>query len=283
MSRTPLSMRSRLGVGLTALTLSLGCRSTSQDLAPQKASPAKLDATSGIKADPGVIRAGFQAKAEPGQELGVHMEMGRGHESQGQLEAAVVDFQKALDSLEKPGRKHEPGHSLATEKATAHRKLAVVLDRLGHFGQSEAHYQAALKLAPDDPKVWNNAGYSLYVQGRCAEAERTLRTAVRLAPDDQRYATNLGLALAAQGKTDEAFRVLSRAGGPAAAHANLGYVLAATGHRAEAAEAYRKALALQPNLPVAEVALAQLNKPTADVASLPQLPGDPAVTRASGK
>jgi Flp pilus assembly protein TadD len=99
--------------------------------------------------------------------------------------------------------------------------------------------------------------------------------------DDQRYATKLGIALVAQDKSDESFRVHFRAGGPAAAHANLGYILAANGRRAEAADAYHKALALQPNLPVAEVALAQLSKPDTDVASLPPVPTDLAVTRAS--
>jgi Flp pilus assembly protein TadD len=278
--------RSRLAVlTIAAVGLGLGCRATSTDPGSKPPSHTKLDATAGIKADPGIIRAGFDPKVKPGQEVGVHMDMGRGHESQGQLEAAATDYQKALDSLEKPGHRGGSGRTPAADKATAHRKLAGVLDRLGRFGQSEMHYQAALKLAPDDPKVWNNAGYSYYVQGRWDVAERTLRTAVRLAPDDPRMATNLGLALVAHGKTDEAQAVLARTGGPAAAEANIAYVLASTGHRPEAANHYRKALALQPGLPVAEAALAQLDaaqRPAATLATIPPLPSDPSVGRASG-
>jgi len=234
-----------------------GCKSASPRPDTKPASK-KLGAADGIMPDTGVIRTGFHAKAEPGQELGVHLEMARGHESQGQLDAAAVDYQKAIAALERPGMNRGSARDVAGQKATAHRKLAVVLDRLGRFAESDVHYKAALKLAPGDPKVWNNAGYSLYVQGRWAEAERTLRTARRLAPDDSKVATNFGLALAASGKRDEALEVLTRAGGPAAAHANLGYVLAATDRPAEAAAEFRQALALQPGLPDAAEALAKL-------------------------
>jgi Flp pilus assembly protein TadD len=214
------------------------------------------------------------------------MEMGRGHEAQGQLEAAAVDYVRAIESLEKPGRRHGSAHELAGQKATAHRKLAVVLDRLGRFAESDVHYKAALKAAPDDPKVWNNAGYSLYVQGRWEESERALRTAARLAPDDPTVATNLGLALAAQQKVDEALKVLARAVGPAAARANIGFVLAATGRRAEAVTQYRLALDLQPKLPEAEAALARLAKDgepsaMAKTADLPTLPDDPSIKQTS--
>ena len=186
---------------------------------------------------------------------------GAAYEAQGQFEAAAVDYQQALAALDKPGGPRGSNRSIAEQKATAHRKLAVVLDRLGRFGESDAHYKAALKLSPDDPKVWNNAGYSQYIQGRWEEAERTLKTAAKLAPGDAKVATNLGLALAAGGKVDEAFAVLAKAVGPAAAHANIGYVLAATGRRPEAIGHYRTALALQPGLSSrAETALAQLGK-----------------------
>ena len=43
---------------------------------------------------------------------------------------------------------------------------------LGRFAQAETHYQKALKLSPKDPKIWNDAGYSYYLQGRWADAER---------------------------------------------------------------------------------------------------------------
>lgn len=292
-SRHEMARRKSLAVLVASATwLGLGCHATPrrdpQKPAPEaaKAKPKTLDASTGIKADPGVVRAGFEAKAKPEQEVGLHMDMGRGHEEQGQLQAAAVDYEKAIEALEKPGPGRKPARPSA-EKATAHRKLAVVLDRLGRFAESDAHYKAALKLAPDDPKVWNNAGYSQYVQGRWEEAERALKTAAKLAPGDAKVATNLGLTLAARGKSDEALAVLSKAVGPAAAHADIGYVLAATGRRSEAIGHYRTALSLQPGLPAAQAALMQLAKAgeapaEAKTAELPPLPSDASVSRTSG-
>ena len=124
----------------------------------------------------------------------------------------------------------------------------VPYDRLGRFAQAETHYQKALKLSPKDPKIWNDAGYSYYLQGRWADAERALNTAVRLAPEDERIRTNLGLTLAAQGRTQEALPLLSRANGEAIGHANLGYLLAATGQLDLARQQYETALALRPDL-----------------------------------
>ena len=48
------------------------------------------------------------------------------------------------------------------------------MDRLGRFAQAETHYQKALKLNPKDPKIWNDAGYSYYLQAGWADAERAL-------------------------------------------------------------------------------------------------------------
>ncbi len=278
--------RAVAGLFAAALAPGLGCQTaTPRPAATPPAAPAKLSAADGIKGDAALTRTDFEARARPEQEVGVHMEMGRGHESQGQLEAAAVDYQRALESLEKPGHRRD-SRDLAAQKAMAHRRLAVVFDRLGQFAQSDVHFKAALKLAPDDPKVWNNAGYSLYIQGRWEESERALRTAARLAPDDPTVATNLGLALAAQRKVDEALKVMAKAVGPAAARANIGFVLAATGRRAEAAVQYRLALDLQPHFPEAEAALTRLAKdgePSAIASQLPALPADRAVKPASAQ
>ena len=135
-----------------------------------------------------------------------------------------------------------------------------LLDRLGRFAQAEVHYQKALKAAPKDAKVWNDAGYSYYLQSRWSDAERALRTAAKLAPDDERVRINLGLALAAAGKTDEAFPLLSQSTSNAAGHANLGYLLAATGQYDLARRQYETALALRPDMDLARRALARLDR-----------------------
>ena len=171
--------------------------------------------------------------------------------------------------------------------------MAAALDRLGRFPQAEDHYKKAMKLGPKDPKIWNDAGYSYYLQGRWGEAERALRTALKLAPDDARVRTNLGLTLAAAGRTQEALPLLSRSEGDAVGHANLGYLLAATGQFDQARQEYQKALALRPDLELPRRALVQLDRqqqgvPATDPKTLmarstmpPTGPVDPAVKPAS--
>jgi tetratricopeptide (TPR) repeat protein len=259
-----------------------GCRSSAPRADGNRLPAAgTMSASSGIKSDMRKDNNDFRAKVERGQEAGVHLEMGRGYESREQFEIAVVEYQKAIDVLDRPGSDGNSSRPIVEQKATAHRRLAGVLDRQGKFAQSDLHYKAALKLAPDDPKVWNNAGYSYYIQGRWEEAERTLRTAVRLAPNDPKVAMNLGLTLTACGKEAEAFKLLAKSGGAAAAHQNMGYVLASTGRTVEAADHYRKALALQPDLVAAKSALSKL------VESEPSLvanaPADPSLAKAKAE
>ena len=129
-----------------------------------------------------------------------------------------------------------------------------------------------MRAAPKDPKVWNDAGYSYYLQGRWSDAEKALRTAAGLAPDDERIRINLGLALAAAGKTAEAFPLLSQSSSDATGHANLGYLLAATGQFDLARRQYETALALRPEMELARRALARMDRQQQD----PTLP--PAAT-----
>ncbi|MBX6316509.1 MAG: tetratricopeptide repeat protein [Isosphaeraceae bacterium] len=242
--------------GLLALVTAAGCRSLPRR-AKDEAKPAAATAAAATS-EPGVIRTDFQAEVPTATEFNLHLDLGRAHEAQGRFEAAEAEYLKAIDLAERPGR-HRGAKPTAKQQAEAHRKLAGALDRQGHFAQAEAHYRTALKLAPNEPKIWNDAGYSYYLQGRMADAIRSLKTAAKLAPSDPRIATNLGLALAADNQIDAALEALTKAGGPAVAHANLAYLLAASGRAEEARAHYRKALELMPSLEPARAALAKLD------------------------
>ena len=191
---------------------------------------------------------GFRAKVTQDQRIHVHLDLGRVFEQKGNLEAALMEYQQALAACERKGF----GRTRSADEALAHRRIANALDRMGRFAQAEVHYRKALHLSPRDPKIWNDAGYSYYLQGRWADAERTLKTAARYAPEDARITTNLGLTLAAAGRTKEAIALLSRYSGDAIGHANLGFLLAATGQVELARQQYLQALALRPNLAVAQ-------------------------------
>jgi len=198
----------------------------------------------------------FHAEATDEQRFHVHLDFGRVFESQGNVDRAVLEYQEALTVVETPRRR--PFRS--ADQALAHRRMAGALDRLGRFAQAEVHYKKALKLSPKDPKVWNDAGYSYYLQGRWADAERALKTAAKLAPDDERIKLNLGLALAAAGRSDEAFPLLSLSNGDAIGHSNLGYLLASTGQFDLARRQYETALAMRPDLELARRALTRLDR-----------------------
>jgi len=205
---------------------------------------------------PGAPKTCIQETATDRQKFQVHIDFGRVFETQGNFDAAVLEYQDALTVLEQRRR----GTFQPADEALAHRRMGGALDRLGRFAQAEVHYKKALKLSPKDPKVWNDAGYSYYLQGRWADAERALRTAGRLAPDDERIRINLGLTLAAAGKPDQAFPLLSLSNGDAVGHANLGYLLAATGQFDLARRQYETALALRPDLDLARRALVRLDR-----------------------
>ncbi len=199
---------------------------------------------------------GFREHVTQDQRIHVHIDFGRVFESQGNFEAALAEYQQALAACEHKGI----GRTRSADEALAHRRIGNALDRLGRFAQAEMHYKKALRLSPRDPKIWNDAGYSFYLQGRWADAERAFKSGSRLAPEDVKLKTNLGLTLAAAGRTKEALPLLSQYSGDAIGHANLGYLLAATGQVELARQQYLQALALRPSLALARRALAQLDR-----------------------
>lgn len=234
----------------------------------------------------------FHRSATDRQRFQVHVDFGKVFEAQGNLEGATQEYREAIKIAEQR-RRRGLNHA---DAALAHRRLASALDRQGRFGEAEPHYRKAQHLAAKDPRVWNDSGYSYYLQGRLEEAETALRTASKLAPDDARIRTNLGMVLAAAGKTHDALPLLSNNQGDAIGHANLGYLLAATGQYDRARREYQEALLLRPDLALAQRALTQLDRQqiaaaagtTAIAANAPAstgirppLPVDPAVTRTS--
>ena len=211
---------------------------------------ASVDLTKAYEPNP------FRHDVTPDQRVHVHIDLGRVFESQGNHEAALLEYEQALEACQKKNI----GRSRSADEALVHRRMAGSLDRLGRFAQAELHYKRALKLSPKDPKIWNDAGYSYYLQGRWADAARTLKAAAKLAPEDSRIQTNLGLTLAAAGKTQEALPLLSQYSGDAIGHANLGFLLAATGQVDMARQQYLQALALRPSMSLARRALQQLDR-----------------------
>ena len=266
-----------------------GCQSTSLIKSPSSTSQQAQQAgaqvasssASGNTADLGVVRTDFKTDVPADDRVNVHLDLGRAYESQGSFDAALFEYSRALEAANNPARGRAGHRPSSEQKALAHRRIAAALDRMGRFSQAESHYREALALAPKDPRVWNDAGYSAYLQQKWPVAEMRLKTAAKLDPTNTRVHTNLGLCLAATGRRDEALAALTQAAGPAVAHANLGYLLAATGQVEEARKHYQTALTIQPALTAARDALVQLDltKPaaTSALANAAESPADPRV------
>jgi tetratricopeptide (TPR) repeat protein len=101
----------------------------------------------------------FHKAATERQKFQVHIDFGKVFDAQGNLDRAIQEYRDALKVAK--DRKH--GDLGVADEVLAHRRIASALDRQGQFRQSEPHYRQAIKIAPKDPKVWNDAGYSYYL------------------------------------------------------------------------------------------------------------------------
>jgi serine/threonine protein kinase/tetratricopeptide (TPR) repeat protein len=137
----------------------------------------------------------------------------------------------------------------------ANHGLALIL-HLHHGRLEEAirYYTAALALRPHNPAACANLGCALRFRGELDGATRAYREALDRHPDYTAARADLIEALDLMGDMNgaiaelrEGLRLVNNANG----HLELGNVLFRTGHRNEAVESYKKAVALDPNLAAA--------------------------------
>jgi tetratricopeptide (TPR) repeat protein len=128
---------------------------------------------------------------------------------------------------------------------------------------AEIFFRRDVAHAPDDPSALVNLGNVLARQGQSGEAERLYRRALVEEPDDDITLINLGLLLHREGRLAEAARALTKASAlrphDARVHLMRAEALAAMdGAEAEAEQAYRQALTIEPRLRDALVGLANV-------------------------
>ena len=156
---------------------------------------------------------------------------------QGQLDAAVAHFRRAL--------------ALKPAYAQAHVDLADALLSQGNLTASAARSSRRLTLSPDDADVHNSLGIVLAQQGKPDQAAARFEQALALRPNFPEAHNNLGSVLWKQGKLDEAaarYRAsLALRPDYAEAHNNLGNVLREQGKLDQAAARFEQALALRPD------------------------------------
>jgi Tfp pilus assembly protein PilF len=165
---------------------------------------------------------------------------------------------------------YERARKLDPRNRQISRYLAVLYDQEGNDSRAMAEYHKALDLTPHDADLLNDVGYYYFRRHEWGQAEDYFRKAIAQTPEHERALVNLGLALGEQERYQESFDTFSKVLGPAAAHSNVGVILAAHQHRAEAIAAFRKALAIKTDMPQARAFLAHLEKE--DLPAGPQTP-----------
>jgi len=148
----------------------------------------------------------------------------------------------------------------APESPEAYNTLGTLLQAVGQRRPARQAYQRALTLDASAAYALNNLCYLSVLEGKAASALGECESALQINPNVAVTRNNLGLAYASLGELQSAHREFSRNARPAAAAYNLGIVELATGHYADAAEAFDVALAADSNLRLAAVRATQARR-----------------------
>lgn len=188
----------------------------------------------------------------------------------GQYEAAIAEWQRALELSPEDDRAHNnAGLLLASvgrfdeavphfEKALkvnpaypdAHSNLGVALAGMGKLDEAIAEFEKALEVNPGSAEAHNNLGRVLVREGKLDDAITHYQKAVEITPDSVSIQNNFGVALARQGRLDEAIahfeKALSLGPDSAEAHNGLAVALVQQGRADEGVAHFERALANNP-------------------------------------
>lgn len=175
---------------------------------------------------------------------GVFVAMAQISERGENFDEAEAQYKKALDI---------DGNHLPALVGYAHLE-----DRRSHLESATRLYQKAAKKYPKEASVHNDLGLCYHRRGMLNDATKSLRRAVELKGDNKLYRNNLAAVYVEQGKRKEALEQLIAAHGEAAAHYNLGYLLAQKHDNATTLDHFRTAAAKDPSLVAAQQWIAKI-------------------------
>ena len=126
-------------------------------------------------------------------------------------------FQRAFDTLASAHTPANPDWRILSVQGA-------VLDQMGRHDEARGYYESALKIRPEDPSVLSNLGLSYMLSKDLPRAESTLRRAYGAGGTDPRVRQNLGLVVGLQGRFGEAETIVKADLPPEEASANVAYL-----------------------------------------------------------
>lgn len=161
---------------------------------------------------------------------------------------------------------YEAAATLERPSAAVLFKAGMLQQKAGRADAAERHYRRAIETDPDFAIAYNNLAWLAVERGRdLPQAEKWASRAVELAPGVPAYLDTLAWVYRAQGRRSDAEAALAKAatldGATADVFYRLGVVLQEQSKPAAAAEAYRQALAKQPDHRAAKQSLEKLGGP----------------------
>ena len=138
--------------------------------------------------------------------------------------------------------------------------LALLYDAQGDGTRALSEYQKALAATPKVPDLLNDFGYYHYRRGDLAEAEKLYRQVLSISPKHKMAQTNLAIILGHQRRYQESIELFTKVVGPAAAHSNVGVIMAEQGDYDMARQAFVEASRLDGTLQQPKAFLAYLDQ-----------------------
>ena len=132
-------------------------------------------------------------------------------------------------------------------------------EHTGNHELAERAYRRGLELAPNDAELHNALGWTMFQEGRSAEAVAEYERALAADPRNVKPHNNMALALVELGRLEEAashYKASLELEPKAEIYSDLGFTMARLGHPDQARADYQKALELDPNCASAHFNLA---------------------------